>query len=139
MAKSYFRDKTLTPTTEMLTDVLGSAKEMWDGFIQHIESTYPDFMTEWKFYGLAWGWSFIYSNKKKKLIYITPGESFFTATFSFNAKGHEMAKTMGFTEDVLRIIESGKTNPAGRTFDIPIKQQSDMQIVHKLLQIKDAC
>jgi len=138
MAKSYFREKIVTPTDDMLASVLGNNKALWDEFVKHIESTYPSQTAEWKFFGTAWGWSFIYSSKKKKLVYLTPAESCFAVTLSFNEEGHDLSKTMGFSDDVMRLIEYGKTNRNGRTFDIPITQRADLEIAKKLLQIKTA-
>jgi hypothetical protein len=138
MAKSCFRDKIVPPTDEMLASVLGNNKELWDEFTKNIESTYPNQTAEWKFYGTAWGWFYVYSRKKKKLIYLTPAESCFAVTLSFNEEGHDLSKAMSFSDDVMRISEVGKTNPNGRTFDIPINQRTDLRIAKKLLEAKTA-
>jgi len=138
MARSTFREKAIQPTGEMLAGTLGGAKEIWDAFARHMETTYPGVTAEWKFYGVAWGWCLVYVHKKKKLVFLTPVEEGCIASFIFNGKARDLAGGAGFSGDILAAIASGVTNTAGHAFDIPLHTPDDIITAQKLTQIKSA-
>lgn len=139
MAKSIFLEKELKPNEEMLINILGKKKNLWDKILLHISDTFPKFNTEWKYYGKAWGWCLAGKSDKKQLIYLTPLKDKLISSFIFNDKARNIAKNIGFSNDVMAIIESGKNNPAGGSFDFNVKTLNDLKIVKELLQIKFNC
>lgn len=136
MAKGFYREKELQPTIEMLEVVLKENGVYWSRITRYIEDTYPSVVTEWKYYGKAWGWAFVLKSKKKALVYLTPQEDHLISSFIFSDKGRELSKDTGFSKEILTLIESGKDNNAGHTFDIPVKSDQDFELVKKLLDIK---
>lgn len=68
----------------------------------------------WKYYGAAWGWSLVYTYKKKTLVYLTPAQAQFYVVLSFN----EQCKLYELPEHIMKCSETAKSNGAGRTFDV---------------------
>lgn len=136
MAKSIFREKAIQPDDEMITVILSGSKELWDSIIAHVSETYPQATQEWKFYGSAWGWCLVLSSKKKKLVYLTPADKHFLCSFIFSENGRELSRQADFSADILKTIETGKDNNAGRTFDISVADKQSLELSKALLNIK---
>ena len=136
MAKGIYLDKGIQPDNEMLIETLGMNKNLWDIVLKYINDTFPKISTEWKFYGKAWGWSLVCKSGKKQLIYLTPSIDCFQSSFIFNDSARETARWGGFSSDVIAVIEAGKNNPAGGTFDFDIKAVEDLELIYQMLQIK---
>jgi len=136
MAKGIFLDKGIQPDQDMLVSALGDSLRAWEALAKHIEASFPAVSTEWKYYGKALGWSLVYKSKKKGLIYATPNIGMWQASLFFNEQARVEARSFGFSDEVLQIIETGKNNPAGGTFDFDIKDIEDFALIEKLLQIK---
>ena len=136
MAKGIFLDKGIQPDQEMLVSVLGDSLSAWESLAKYIEASFPAVSTEWKYYGKALGWSLVYKSKKKGLIYATPHVGMWQASLFFNEQAREEARFSGFSNEVIQIIEAGKNNPAGGTFDFDIKDIDEFALIEKLLQIK---
>ena len=136
MAKGVFLDKGIQPDREMLVSALGDSLGTWDSLAEYIETSFPTVSMEWKFYGKALGWALVYKSQKKGLIYATPNMGMWQASLSFNEQAREEARLSGFSDEVMRIIEAGKNNPAGRTFDFDIKEVKELKLIKQLLKIK---
>ncbi len=136
MAKSYFRVKELQPAEENLREIMQESKVLWDTYVDFVDKLVPGTSNLWKYYGKAWGWCMVYIEKKKNLMYLTPGENCFYVSFTFSDKNRETAADAGLTDEVIQIIESGKSNTAGHTFDIEVRNDDDLELVKSLLKIK---
>lgn len=122
----------------MIAAVLGPSAGLWKAAIQEIEAVVPSASWEWKYYGKPWGWSLIASNKKKKLVYLTPAEDFFMASFIFSDAGRAAVRASGLPQVLVTAVEAAKANPQAGTFDLPVAAQGDLETVRQLLAIKVA-
>ena len=136
MAKGIFLDKSNPPDGEMLASVLEGSIGAWETLCTYMEASFPAVTCEWKYYGKAYGWSFVYKSKKKGLIYATPNAGMWRASLYFNDAAREEARLCSFSDEVMQIIEEGKNNPAGGTFDLEVKTDGDLDLIKVLLQIK---
>lgn len=136
MAKGIFRDKEKQPDALMLALALGESGGAWEALAAYIGASFPAAAAEWKYYGKAWGWSLVYQLKKKGLIYATPNTGVWHASLSFNERGRAEARLAGFSDDIVRLIESGKNNAAGGTFDIEVQSEDGLGLIKQLIQIK---
>lgn len=138
MAKSVFKDKAIQPDSGMVSAILGSASPVWDDLVAHVLETYPAASPEWKYYGAAWGWSLVLNSKKKKLVFLTPASGQMICSFILNDKGRELALASGLSDEIMEIIRSGKDNPAGHAFDIPVFDAQTLELAKQLFKIKAA-
>lgn len=135
MAKSIFREKGVQPTDGMLSQVLNEKYPLWNGMVQHITKM-DGVVATWKYYGVAWGWSLVYTYKKKTLVYLTPAQSQFYVVLSFNERARERCQYYELPKHIMKCIDAAKSNGAGRTFDVEVIDDSTIVLIKRLLEIK---
>ena len=136
MAKSIYMDKITQPDELMLAVALGEHKLYWDEIIRHIAETYAVVSCEWKYYGIAWGWSFVIKSKAKTLCYLIPVENQFYTAIIFNDKGRVLASADELPEQVKMAVESTKDNPKNIPYDFCVLEKDDIEIAKKLIAIR---
>jgi hypothetical protein len=136
MAWSVLDDKSREPDDEMLADVLGKSKGLWDAILAHLAKEYPGVQNEWGFPGAKYGWSLRPKLKKRTILYLTPGKGCFMASFALGEKAVAAAEESTLPEEVLAAIRSARQYPEGRGVRIEVKRRTDVETVKKLVEIK---
>ena len=136
MAKSIYLDKGIQPNELMLTVTLGEQKLSWDDMLRHITEVYAVVSCEWKYYGIAWGWSFVVKSKAKTLCYLIPSDGLFYVAIIFNDKGRAIAADAEFSEQVKHAVEASKDNPKNIPYDYPVMGKGDVEIAKRLIKIR---
>ena len=136
MAKSLYWDKGIQPDALMLTVALGKYKLYWDEILRHITEGYTAVSHEWKYYGIAWGWSFVIKSKAKTLCYLVPAEGRLYTAIVFNDKGRVAASETELPEQVKQAIEATKDNPKNIPYDLCVLEKGDVEIAKKLIAIR---
>jgi hypothetical protein len=85
MAWSVLDDKSRVPDDGMLAEVLGKSKGLWDAILAHLTKEYPGVQSEWGFPGAKYGWSLRPKYKKRTILYLTPGQGSFLASFALGS------------------------------------------------------
>ena len=137
MALSLFGEKAIKPTDELLAEALLERKIIWDLIYAHIENTYSKISGEWKFYSKSSGWSFVIKSGKRTLIYLIPREDCIKTNFVYGAKAVEAAKTADLPQPVLVSILESKDYMEGRSFMVDVAEKADVEVIQKLLKIKN--
>ena len=136
MAKSVYIDKGNQPDELMLTAALGEQKLSWDDILRHITEVYAVVSCEWKYYGIAWGWSFVIKSKAKTLCYLIPAEGQLYVAIIFNDKGRAVASETELPEQVKTAVEATKDNPKNIPYDFCVFGKEDVEIAKKLIAIR---
>ncbi len=136
MAASLFHEKAIMPSDSMVAAVLNDKKEIWDLLESHITNNYKDIRKEWKFYSKKSGWSLLFKDKRRTLLYIIPFDGYFKAWFVLSEKAAAIAKNSALPEEVLETICAAASYVEGILFDVDVKSQQDLLTVFTLLQIK---
>ena len=136
MAKSIYLDKGIQPDELMLSVALGKHKLYWDELLRHITEAYTAVSFEWKYYGAAWGWSFVIKSKAKTLCYLIPAECQFYTAFIFNDKGRMAASKTELPEQVKLAVEATKDNPKNIPYDFCVLEKGDVEIAKNLIAIR---
>ena len=136
MAKSVYLDKGTPPDEHMITVTLGEQKSLWDEILRHIMEVYAVVSCEWKYYGIAWGWSFVIKSKAKTLCYLIPADGHFCVAIIFNDKGRAIAADTELPEHVKQAVEASKDNPKNIPFDYLVMGKDDVEIAKGLIIIR---
>jgi len=136
MAKSLYLDKGILPDELMLAVALGENKLYWDEILRHISEVYTVVSSEWKHYGIAWGWSFVIKSKSKTLCYLIPADGHFNVAIIFNEKGRAIAAESELSEQVKQAVEASKDNPKNIPYDYPVMGKDDVEIAKRLIMIR---
>ena len=131
MAGSILSDKAFVPTDESLSAVLADGKALWDTVLNHVFSVYKKPGTEWKHYGKVSGWTLAVFSDKRRLVNLAPQNGAFSAVFSLSEKAAEKARSLGLP------VPADTSCVCGYGFDYSVKTAADVEIVKKLLEIKD--
>ena len=136
MAKSIYLDKELQPNTLMLSDTLGECEPYFEAILTYIKETYAAVSCEWRYYGIAWGWSFVIKSKAKTLCYLIPVEGYFYTAIIFNEKGRLLVAQAELPKYVKQAVEDTKDNPQNIPYDFKISGKDDIEIAKELIEIR---
>ena len=128
---SALNDKTIRPTDALLTAVLAKSKPLWDEIIKHITAAYKKPSEEWKYYGKASGWTLAVLSDKRRLINMVPKDGYFQAVFTLGEKAAAAGRELGLP------IPNDTKCVCGYGFDVDVRTMADVDIIRKMLVIKD--
>ena len=92
----------------------------------------------WGFAGAAWGWSLRLKQKKRTILYMTPGRGFFFVGFALGERAVKAAHESALPETVLAVIDGAKKYAEGRAVRLEIKNKKDLEAAKKIAAIKMA-
>jgi len=137
MALSIFGEKAVIPNDELLTEALLDRKAIWDSITEHIENTYSKVNSEWKFYSKAAGWSFVVKSGKRTLIYLIPQENCIKVNFVFGERAVAEVQKSDLPQSLITVLLESKPYVEGRSVMLDIAELDEVEIVKKLLKIKN--
>jgi hypothetical protein len=136
MAISFFDDKMITPTNDMIASALGSSYLFWEELKNHICEEYPDITEEWKFYGNAAGWSCKIISKKRNLLFFIPLKDSFRLRIVLGEKAATAAESANLPNEIKQLIREARPYAEGRSIDIDVSKQNQLDAIKLLLKIK---
>lgn len=136
MALSIFEDKIKKPYDEDIREALGSSCRLWEEIKEYMAGNPGAMLEEWKYYGKSSGWTLLLKQKKRTIIYMFPGKDFFTTLFVFGEKAMEQAGESNLPHYIIERINSAKPYMEGRSFQVEVKSEQDLENVKILMDIK---
>jgi len=136
MALSAFDDKAKPPKPAQVKKVLGAAHELWQAIIAHLGETYPPVEEQWGFAGKKWGWGLRVKQKKRAILYLTPGVGFFHVGFALGQQAYmealEAKPPMRFRE----VLESAPRYAEGYGVRVEVRKKADLKWIKKIAAAK---
>lgn len=136
MPLSIFADKQRKPEYKDVIEVLGGTAIFWDTIKNNISSQYPGSIEEWKYYSKSSGWTLLLKYKKRTILYLFPCDGYITVLFVFGERAVQKAYENDLPQYIIERIESAVPYMEGRSFQIDVKNESDIEHVKKLIDIK---
>ncbi len=136
MDHSIFMDKSVIPTQDELKNALGQTWPFWSQIREYVYEIYPDGVEEWNFPGKNYGWSFRIKDKKRAILYLLPRDQFFYVAFVFGHKATDKVLKSQVSEKIKTDLESARVYAEGRGVKIEVKNQSDINDIKSLVDIK---
>lgn len=137
MATSIFDEKLVVPNDDMLDKVLADQKTLWVKLKSHVLDNYKDVNQNWKYYSKKSGWTLVFKIKKRTLFYFIPCDGYFKVFFVYSEKAIDAAKNAHLPEQIMNRILQATKYVEGTSFDIEVKNEQDLDIIFKLIKIKD--
>jgi hypothetical protein len=134
MDTSIFTKKEAIPTTADLTGALGETFDVWQSLVDYVHQLYPNSVDEWNC--THYGWSFRMKDKKRVLIYLLPRDKFFKAAFVFGQKATDIILQSPVAEAIKKELGSARVYAEGRGIRIDIQDNSILNDIKKLIEIK---
>jgi hypothetical protein len=138
MAISAFTDKSRQPLDKDQAVTLGSTFVFWNEMKSVIASRFAPMTIEWGFASKSTGWGLRLKTDKRTVMYMTPCEGYFLASFALGEKAVKAAHDSDMPASVMDVIYNAKKYAEGRGVRLAIRNAEDVRNVEKLAVIKMA-
>ncbi len=115
--------------------MLGPAKVFWDQLVAELAGKHK-LTREWNSYSVKAGWSLRLKREVRNIVYLSPSQGGFMASFALGDKAVQAARTSDLPERVVKLIAGAKKYAEGTAVRIAVKGPEDLAAVKKLAQIK---
>jgi hypothetical protein len=136
MSLSIFNDKAHPPSKTEIMDALGKRYSQWIDLVQHFHDHITPVSETWKNYGKSSGWTLLLRHNDRTIFYLFPNKGYFTVLFVFGEKAVNAAKEADLPDELLQLILHAKSFEEGRSFQVEVKGEKDIDLVKKLIKIK---
>jgi hypothetical protein len=138
MSLGIFDHKLHPPKPEELPEVLGKTFALWNELIERVERRFTPVIFEWGFASKTTGWGMRVKTPKRTILYMTPGQGYFLASFALGEKAVKMAHEAKLPSKILKSIDEAKKFAEGRGVRLEVRNAGDVRNIEKLATIKMA-
>jgi hypothetical protein len=138
MALSAFADQTQPPDAAALAEMLGPAAKPWQTLAAHVASSWPPIEERWNFAGAKFGWSLRLLQKKRIVVYLTPGAGHFLVGVVLGDRAVAAARAAGLPPAVLALLDAAKRYGEGTGLRVEVRRTADLAAIRTLLAAKMA-
>ena len=135
MSKGIFTDKSHKPTEEEVFEVISKAKSLWDNLISFIENNYK-IKSEFKFYGINFGWALRYRKSGRVLISIYPRKDEFLVQIILNGKEVENALKLDIKSETREIIIKTQPIREGKWIYLKVTPNTSLEDIQNLILVR---
>ena len=136
MALSIFDDESKPPKDAELAIALKDTFLFWNELKKLIALRFNPLSTEWGYSSKTTGWGMRLKNKDRTVLYMTPCEGYFLASFALGEKAVNAAHQDDLPASVLKVIDSATKYAEGRGVRLEVRNGRDLRNVEKLTAIK---
>jgi hypothetical protein len=138
MALSAFADKAHSPREEELAQTLGKKYTLWNDLKDRISTRFASLSVEWGYASKNTGWGLRLKQEKRTVLYMTPCEAYFLASFALGEKAVQAAHAAQLPAEVLAVIDSAPKYAEGRGVRFEVRTAKDVRNIEKVAMIKMA-
>lgn len=138
MDKSCFPEKGSIPDEIQLSGCLENTYHLWQLLKSYVHQKYPNAKDEWNYPGEKYGWNFRIKDKKRAIIYLLPREKYFKVAFVFGQKATDTIMKSQISGEIKVELEAAKVYAEGRGIRIDITDETVIQDIKALIDIKIA-
>ncbi len=124
------------PTDADLSEVLGSAKVLWDRLVSNLSEKHEVSVQEWNSYSRKAGWALKLKRKDRTIVYLSPAAGCFMASFALGDRAVEATRQTDFPEAVIETINQARRYAEGTAVRIDVRTPEDVDVIEKLAVIK---
>jgi uncharacterized protein DUF3788 len=136
MALSIFNDKARLPKESEVATALKDSFVHWNELKKLIGLRFRPLSCDWGFASKTTGWGMRLKNKDRTVLYMTPCEGYFLASFALGEKAVKAAHQDDLPVSVLKVIDSATKYAEGRGVRLAVRNVRDLRNVEKLAVIK---
>ena len=136
MDTSLFTDKNKVPSHNELIMHLGETYPLWQLIREYVISRIPGANEEWNHSGIKYGWSFRIKNQKRTILYFLPRDNSFKVAFVFGQKATDLVMQSSVSNEIKKELELSRVYAEGRGIRIDLTNESLINDVKTLIDIK---
>jgi len=133
--RNAFIGQAKEPADRELAVALSAAKALWDQLVDELTGEHK-LTCEWNSYSIKAGWSLRLKREARNIVYLSPSQGGFMASFALSDKAIHAARASKFSKHVLKIIADAKKYAEGTAVRIVVSGSEDVAVVKKLAKIK---
>jgi len=134
--KLVLSDKTIVPTDEFVFSILGEGKIYWERIMNYSSENYPGSSGSWNYYNDGKQWVFKFVRKKKTIFWSDLLKDTFRVTFYFGNKAETFIENSDLPHNIKEEFKTAKRYGLIRPVTIVIRNDSDVDNILKLIDIK---
>jgi hypothetical protein len=138
MTLSAFDDKTRPPRADELAAVLGKKYSLWADLQSRITARFVPLSTAWGYASKSTGWGLRLKQEKRTVLYMTPCQGYFLASFALGEKAVKAAHASKLSAEVLDVIDNAPRYAEGRGVRFEVRSAKDVRNVEQVASIKMA-
>ena len=138
MALSVFDDKSSPPCDSALGQALGPAAVLWQELKKRIAKRFAPLEETWRFSGKSTGWGLRLQRGEKTIVYMTPCQGYFLASFALGEKAVQAAQESDLPAAVLEVIDRAPKYAEGRGVRLEVRKKQDLASIETLAMLKVA-
>jgi hypothetical protein len=138
MLPNAFIEKLDPPTDKDVKRELAAVKPLWDELITVVAKQHGVDVGEWNSYSKKAGWALKLKRGDRTIVYLSPGNGAFLASFALGEKALISARKSGLSPTVLKLLRDAKRYAEGTAVRIEVRKQEDIETVRKLVAAKIA-
>ncbi len=138
MKEPCLTDKTCFPDDAVLKRHLGDAKAAWDAFAAFIESEYPGYSGEWRYYDDGKSWLYKITKKSKTICWVSVYRGRFATTFYFPDRAESLIVNSTLRKKYLEQFVNGRHFGKTRALTVEIRKAADLSSTKQLIAIKES-
>jgi hypothetical protein len=136
VALSVFDDKARQPTEADLSRALEGSFVFWNELKERIASRFTPLTFEWGFTSKTTGWGLRLKHKERIILYMTPCEGHFLASFALGDKAVAAAHKANLPASIMKVIDRAKKYAEGKGVRIKVTSAGVVWNIEKLAVIK---
>ena len=134
-----FVGRTAQPSEEEVANALGASLKIWREFIAWMAEKEGVAEQEWKGpVAKKYGWSLRLKKKGRNIIYLSPGNDCFMASFVLSDKAISAAKAEHLPQAVQDALAAAPRYPEGNGLRLLVHRAGDLAAIRKIAAIKVA-
>ncbi len=135
MSIELFTDKRKKPDARSIEKAVGRSAGNWKRLRDFLETT-PTLKSEWKFYGVNYGWANRYIKSGKSVIALYPAKDRFTAQIILKRAQLEAAYEQGVSDSTREAANKATDFNEGRWVFIQVDAKSGIEDVVALVKAR---
>lgn len=136
MPLSVFVDKSREPADQDLRTVLGKAYGPWSALIDAVSEHITPLTQLWGFTSKSTGWGLRLRHKERVILYMTPQDGKFLASFALGEKAVAAAHQKKLPAAILKAIDSAPRYAEGRGVRFEVSKAAQVSPLAALALIK---
>jgi hypothetical protein len=136
MALSAFVDRENPPSEQDLETTLLELYPVWRRLREETNKRIGPLTEEWGFTSPKTGWGFRLKDGKRAILYMTPCQGYFLASFALGEKAVPAAKEANLPTWIIDAIEEAPRYAEGRGVRLKVTSAEATEAVLKLAEIK---
>jgi hypothetical protein len=136
LAPNAFIGKPAPPNASELSAALGKTSVLWDRLISELKASGLIDGQEWHSYSKKAGWSLKLKRDDRVILYMSPLNGCFRASFALGEKALQAARASGLSAATLKLLAEAKKYAEGTAVRIEVRNAENFETVKKLATAK---